>query len=316
MKPKLSVEQQIQHMKLNGIGFNIIPETEARDYLKNNTYYFKLKAYAKNYAKYQIGEKKGQYVNLEFAYLKDMSIIDMRLRHFILQASTDLEHAVKVRFLNDFNNSQDDGYELVKKYLAENPDVEDIIKSKKENSYTKDLAEKLCDEGFAIWNIIELLSLKDFLVLYRRFYEEYPDALQGINLYYPMQGVRKIRNAAAHNNCIINSLRKPYTGKISYNSKVDRFVNMVPNIGKTAKSNNKRNQVIYDFVTLLYLVDEVIESVGVKTRILSDAKDLFSTRMIEHAEYYSKESSITSAYEYVNKIVDFLYEKAYNNGVI
>ena len=92
MKDKLTVEQQIQHMRAKGIQFNIVSEEEAMGYLAKNTYYFKIKAYAKNYDKYRTTEKVGQYVNLEFAYLKDLAIIDMLLRHFILVTSVDLEH--------------------------------------------------------------------------------------------------------------------------------------------------------------------------------------------------------------------------------
>lgn len=316
MKEKLTILEQVNHMKSKGVTFNIMTEEDAASYLENNTYYFKIKSYAKNYAKYQYGDSVGNYVNLEFAYLKDLSIIDMHLRHFILKTAANIEHAMKVRFLRDFNNSTDDGYTLVRIFFREHPGLEEEICAKKGNSYTSDLIDKLQHEGFAIWNIVELLSLKDFLQLYNRFFEEYPDALSGHNWYYPMQGVRKLRNAAAHNNCIINSLRKPYTGKIRYNNKIDRFITQVPGIGKKSRSNNRSNQVIYDFITMLYLVDEIIASNEMKKAIFSEAYALFHSRMTKHAEYYSKESSITSAYSYVKKIVDFLYEKAYNSGDI
>ena len=316
MKKKLSVSEQIKHMKMKGICFDIISEADAADYLEHNNYYFKLKAYAKNYAKYQIGEKAGKYVNLEFAYLKDMAIIDMLLRQFIMEASTDIEHAVKVRFLSDFNSSPDDGYEYVNEYLKAYPDVLETIKKKKGNSYTNDLTEKLLAEGFAIWSIIELLSLKDCLKLYKGFYEKYPKALNGYNLYYPMQGVRKLRNAAAHNNCLINTLRKPYSGKNSYNSKVDRFIANTGAIGKKSRNTYKSNQVIYDFVTLLYMIDEVIYSPKMKQKIISELYELFHGRMVKHAEYYKKESAITGAYNYTCKIVDSMYEKNYNIDVI
>lgn len=314
-RPKLSVDGQIEHMKKKGITFDIIDEHEAAAYLENNTYYFKLKSYAKNYGVYQIGENKGQYVNLEFAYLKDLAIIDMHLRHFILTASIDLEHALKVRFLKDFNASPDDGYQLVKKYLSEYPDVISDIQQKKENSYTSELAEKLLEEGFAIWNIIELLSLKDFLVLYRRFYEEYPDSLTGSNYYYPMQAVRKLRNAAAHNNCLINSLRKPYAGLPRYNPYVNKLLTKI-SVSKESRRNNKSNQVIYDFITMLCLISEVIPNDKMRQKLLDNAHNLFSGRMLKNKDYYSKESSITSAYAFVNKVIDFLREKNYNSLVI
>lgn len=316
MKEKLTVEQQIEHMKSKGIQFNIVSENDAISYLTNNTYYFKIKAYAKNYDKYRTTEKAGQYVNLEFAYLKDLAIIDMLLRHFILKTSVDLEHTIKTRFLRDFNNSEDDGYYLVQKFLDENPLILDEIKRKKENSYTKDLSNKLLKDGFAIWNIIELLSLKDFLLLYQRFYAEYPNARTGHNLYYPMQAVRKLRNAAAHSNCLINTLRRPYSGKVSYNGKVDAFVKRISSIDKKSQRSNLSNQVVYDFVTMLYLVDEITDSSGVKKQTIKEIHDLVHGRMVKNADYYKKESAICSTYNFIKKIVDFLYEKTYTNRVI
>lgn len=316
MKEKLTVEQQIQHMKSRGVQFNIVSGEEAISYLTNNTYYFKIKAYAKNYDKYRTTEKAGQYVNLEFAYLKDLAIIDMLLRHYILKTSVDLEHTMKTRFLRDFNNSEDDGYHLVQMFLDENPSILDDIKRKKENSYTKDLSNKLLTDGFAIWNIIELLSLKDFLMLYQRFYMEYPNARTGHDLYYPMQGVRKLRNATAHSNCLINTLKRPYSGQVRYNSKVDAFVKKIGSIDKKSRSSNMSNQVVYDFVTMLYLVDEITESMGMKEQTIKELYDLVHGRMVKHADYYKKESAICSTYNFIKKIVDFLYEKTYTNKVI
>lgn len=316
MKEKLTVKEQIEHMKSKGIQFNIIDEKEAEQYLSENTYYFKLKSYAKNYDKYRSTEKQGQYVNLEFAYLKDLAIIDMHLRHFILKTSIDLEHTLKTRFLKDFNESEDNGYDLVEKFLSENHDIEERIKKKKDNSYTKDLANKLIKEGFAVWNIVELLSLKDFLRLYKRFYEEYPDSLNGHYMYYPMQGVRKLRNAAAHSNCLINSLRKPYSGNSRYNSKVNAFVKRISGMDKLSIKNNMSNQVVYDFVTMLYLVDDMVKSQQMKEKIITEIHDLIHGRMVRNAGYYKKESSIRSAYIFIQKIVDFLDAKTYNNKEI
>lgn len=312
MKKKLTVKEQIDHMKRKGIQFNIVTEDEAEIYLTNNTYYFKLKAYAKNYDKYRSEEKKGQYVNLEFAYLKDLSIIDMHLRHLILKISVDIEHALKTRFLRDFNQSNDNGYEAVKEFLEEYPEILDNIKLKSANSYVKDLADKLFEEEFAIWNIIELLSLKDFLRLYDFFYKKYSDALVGHNMYYPMQGVRKLRNAAAHSNCLINSLKKPYTGEIRYNNKVDRFIRNIQSIDKKSIKNNMKNQMIYDFVTMLYIIDDMVLSKDMKKTMIDDIYELIHGRMIRNADYYKKESSICSTYEFIKKVIDFLHNKIYN----
>lgn len=64
MRKKLTVNEQIEHMKSKGIQFNIISEKDAENYLNENTYYFKLKAYAKMFEKYKTGPNVGRYVNL------------------------------------------------------------------------------------------------------------------------------------------------------------------------------------------------------------------------------------------------------------
>ena len=88
-KPKLSLDEQIEHLKDKGILFNIMDESDAKKYLEQNNNYFKLTAYRKNYNKHPDGKNKGKYINLEFAYLVDMAIIDMRLRYQIVHMALD-----------------------------------------------------------------------------------------------------------------------------------------------------------------------------------------------------------------------------------
>lgn len=46
-KAKLTIDEQIQKMKSSGIMFNIFTEEQAKDFISNNTYYFKIKAFQK-----------------------------------------------------------------------------------------------------------------------------------------------------------------------------------------------------------------------------------------------------------------------------
>ena len=43
-KPRLSVQEQVEHMKSQGIQFQCMNELEAAEYLEESTYYFKIKA--------------------------------------------------------------------------------------------------------------------------------------------------------------------------------------------------------------------------------------------------------------------------------
>lgn len=117
---KLSIDEQITDMQGKGITFLYSSKEDAKRFLKYNTYYFKIKAYERNYDKYNATDKKGQYINLDFAYLKELSILDMYLRKTILSMALDIEHALKVQLLYDLSqNPLEDGYSIVNEYLGQ-----------------------------------------------------------------------------------------------------------------------------------------------------------------------------------------------------
>ena len=119
MKPLLTTEQLISHMRSKGITFNTISEDDAKVFLQKNNYYMKLASYRANYPKYLTGSRIGQYINLDFAYLKELSTIDMHLRYFIIQMCLDLEHALKVSLIAHVeNNPKEDGYELIRRFIG------------------------------------------------------------------------------------------------------------------------------------------------------------------------------------------------------
>ena len=61
-KKKFSVDEQLSHLRQKGITFTYCSEEAARDYLQNNTYFFKIRAYRKNYPKHADGKEKGKYI--------------------------------------------------------------------------------------------------------------------------------------------------------------------------------------------------------------------------------------------------------------
>ena len=165
-KDKLTVDSQIAHMKSNGITFNIVNEEEAKEFLLYNNYYFKIKSYAKNYDKYLEGDNKGKYINLDFAYIKELSTIDMYIRQFVMKITLSIEHFLKTQMLRDFmGNDQEDGYSIIEEFIDEFPGIRRNIDMKQSNSACTDLITKYND-SFAIWNIVEVLSFGDFIKLY------------------------------------------------------------------------------------------------------------------------------------------------------
>ena len=75
MKLLKTSDELISHMKIKGIKFDIVKE-EAKIFLQNNNYYMKLASYRANYDN---RKSNGEYINLDFAYLRELSTIDMHL---------------------------------------------------------------------------------------------------------------------------------------------------------------------------------------------------------------------------------------------
>ena len=316
-KKKLNVTEQIEHMKGKGIKFNIEDELFAKDYLTNNTYYFKLKAYEKLYNKSPSGENKDKYINLEFAYLRDLATIDSLLRKRILSVAIDIEHYLKVKLLYDFNFSPEDGYELIEALKALNPEhFEKEIETKLYGRTCSDLVLKYKDD-FAVWNFVEIISFKDFCDLYALFYsrnaeqfctkKKNKDNFKG-EFYYFMNPVRLLRNAAAHNNCLLIGLNKSPDKAFNFEHKVSTFLG---NAGMKNTSLNKQlsKPIIHDFCVLLFLFSRVAPQKS-QYYTFKDLKKLFEERIFKHKEYYDNNALITSAFQFMYKVVIIFYEIA------
>lgn len=305
-KKKLTIEEQINHMKKNnGIKFTLMNENEAIHFLKNNNYYFKIKAYAKNYEKYITGENAGKYINLEFAYLVELSKIDMYFRRIILKMTLDIEHFLKLRLLGDFEgNNLEDGYTIVNELFEKDSRIKKGINVKSKNSACTDLVLKYKD-NFAIWNIVEVLSFNDFIKLYQLYYGKYKNKDSMENSLWP---VRLLRNAAAHNSCLLNSLRIPYNYKIRPNKSVINYLSKIDGISRTIRNTKMKNPIMHDFIVTLYVFNNMISSKKIKKATMIELKDLVDIRMPKNKGYFEKNQVLTSHYNFAKIIIDYFYD--------
>jgi len=176
LKPQLTPKEQIEHLKKKGVKFNYISEDEAIKYLSDNNNYFKLRAYRKSFEKYTEGENKGKYIDLDFAMLKDLAIIDMRFRYTLLLMSLDIEHFEKVRLLKYISESSDDGYNIVDSYLSELKKTEadtsndkmpytslmNEIHRNKDSEYCGGMISKY-DTHYPVWAFVEIIPFGSFI---------------------------------------------------------------------------------------------------------------------------------------------------------
>ncbi len=303
-KRLLSIDDLIHHMKVGkGIRFDIVSEEEAKHFLCKHNYYFKLASYRKNYNKAPLGINKGKYINLDFAYLKDLSTIDYELRYLILQMCLDIEHALKTILLNDIEkNPAEDGYNIVSLWDA-NLRYRAHINSYLNNSYHFDLIKY--SPEYPVWVIFELISFGE-LCKFIEFYEhQYPKRLPFD--YKALFPVRNLRNAAAHNACLINDVRAKSQSKP--NPEFLKFVQSIPSISKRLRQNKLANRPLHDFSCLLWLYPKIVHSEPMRKQKCKDIRAILQ-RMQKHKEYYSKNAALVTTYKFIAKLF-YAIEKNY-----
>lgn len=309
-KKKLSVNELICHMKHKGITFTIMNEQEAKHFLQEHNYYFKLASYRGNYSKYQRGPHIGKYENLDFAYLKELSTIDMHLRYLILQMCLDIEHQLKVMLLNDIEQNPDEnGYSIVKKFDSNQRCRQKILKQAPA-SYAHDLIEKYhTNPDFPVWVLLELISFGDLCNLYRTYTELYPK--RKLPKHSLLNPIRNLRNAAAHSNCLIYKLkvsanRKTRPQKRNIND-ISNIVAQISTISRSSRKNYLQIIPIHDFAVLLYWYHRFVKSEGLQKKRRKELYHLFYRRMPEHHEYFSQNNYIRHAYIFTLKLVKYFF---------
>ena len=220
LKPMLTTSEMIEHLKEKNIKFEQMSEKEASKYLEDNNNYFNLTAYKNNFEKKYINKKfVDEYVDLDFAYLKDLSIIDFKLRLLLFDMIVDIEHYLKLKILRLIKNiPNEDGHTVVNKYLDN--DYNDPVNPKKlHNSILKkvgnvyyqrifskyDMDENKRLEDIPMWEFLEIITFGELVKFYEFFIKEYNINYEYQSIYI-LSEIKKLRNAVAHNSNILADL--------------------------------------------------------------------------------------------------------------
>lgn len=306
-KPKLSIREQIEYMKTRkGIAFHALSENDAEEFLKRNNYFFRIKAYAKNYERYE----SGRYINLDFGYLKELSILDMHFRKIILEMTINIEHYLKMQLLNHFEkNAAEDGYSIVEEFFLACPKVKDkLLQQQNSSGYSRDLLSKY-GTNFALWNIIEVLTFGDFENLYKTYFRKYPSKDDMSKFLW---SCRIMRNASAHNNCLLNTLKKAYgQDRFQINRELNQFIaEHCPSITKDSRTKKLQNPVIHDFLIVVHLFAKIVTSPSIYEKTLSTLHGLTHRRCLRNRGYFKTNTDISSSYLFLRVVLDFYYKGA------
>lgn len=368
-KPMLDTPEMIEDLKRKGIKFGFMSEADAAEFLEQNTNYFKLRAYRKNFETASSGPRKGQYLDLDFAALRDLSTLDMRLRYILIHMCLDIEHSIKVRIIRTVQRyDKTDAYEMVDAYIGDmqtrrfsDPNADDyqrgLFNIKKDDVYRRDLAEKY-KESCPVWVLSEIVHFGELLELYAfaqcRYVccecetsqqKQLPEICtristdkQGAFRAYKLantknslplcprirkieqddrllQDVRRIRNASAHNSCILNDLRVPNgsgtedgtASPILMNALQGILPELQARIPKiTSKGINKmmKNLRIRQCLSTIYAHKLYVGSSSMVDHRWNELKELTNVRMYKHPEYYTRCTPVVNFFEFLRETVD------------
>ena len=319
IKSMMKIVELVPYMKEKNIKFEKCSENDAIKYLTENNNYYNVIAYKNNFVKYQCGEFKGKYIDLDFAYLRDLAIIDYRTRLLLFKMIIDIEHYLKIRILNTIENiDEEDGYKIVNLYLEKDYNdlkfpkkVHDSIRKKVSNEYYKkifskyDIDEDKKIENIPIWEFLEIITFGELVNFFEFYTREYN--LDDNKYVFILREINKLRNAVAHNSCVLSELDK----KDNLHRVDTLIINYLKEcgIGKENRNNKLANSRIRQITYTLYMFNIIVSSEGVINNVKHDITKLFYGRIILNNKYYTNNGLLKSIYSYFDKIIEKNYKE-------
>lgn len=267
-KPLLSIDEQIEHLKSKGVTFNLCPEEEARHYLSDRTYFFKIAAFRTLFDKRVGGDRDGQYIDLDFEYLKVLASFDRTLRYALLPLTLDVEHAAKTKLLKIVTERQDeDGYSITRDYMLEHLNHNE--RRRREGEISRLESDAFCGglvrkygkpEDMPVWVFLEVISFGTFVSFYLFCGERWGDrSIQ--EEHYMLRQAQFIRNACAHSSNLINGFRES-SGDIVTSASVAKALAKT-GLSHRVRTSKMRNSRLKQMTTLLFLHSQlVVEGTG------------------------------------------------------
>lgn len=319
---KLDFKNQVGYLKKDkNVKFNYISEKEAEILLEKTNFYYKLTCYKYNFMK----DSNGKYIDLDFANLYDLSILDMRLRHVLSKLCLDIEHTLKTSLIRDITSSTEDGYSIVSefnqfeknKYIADQnlkiqafraqgrtynsrqyKDIQKMIlwRVNDKNDYDYQMSNSHSSNimNVPIWILLEkmdyghLIKFINFYVAERKSnYTHYKLANELLIM------TKRIRNASSHNRPILmNIANKSHSGSLVVSQDIKMKLNDL-NIAKKNTNEYNRNidllehTKVHDIFCIYVLYKEYMNSPKIIYARKKELKSLMY-RITLNKRYYAQ----------------------------
>jgi len=228
----------------------------------------------------------------------------------LLDMCLDVEHDTRIRIIQAIEKDPSaDGYRIVQDFIHdEEINIQDMLATLSGSPYCKDIIAKY-GKNLPVWAFVEILQFKDLTRLFFYVSKCYSDKNM-IKQFYMLQEIRKLRNACAHSNCIINDLKSQSTSSYRPQHELILALNKIP-INQKLRQRKLSNDRIRQITTLLYYYSQYIRSHGLYRYHCKQLHETFVRRPSEHPDYYQNTEQIRSFFDYILKLLD----KWYQNGI-
>jgi len=300
--PKLPADMQVKRLKAQGVTFAFMTEREAIHYLETNHNCFRLQAFERPFSR----RADGSFVELDFGCLRDLYIVDARLRQVLLSMCMDVEQYAKVHLMKAFDLSLEDGYAVVADFEAENgAKVRAAYQAAQKDPARSALLAR--DVGsMPIWTFIELIDFS----LFTRFFDFFAWHLHDQELIdesFRLMTVAQLRDSLVKNQPLLSDLSGKATHKPNYS--VMRALGGLP-ISKSARKRKMGCEGLRRTVTLLYAYASLVPMSDMRADLEASLHSL-SLRAKRHLHFYEGTPQLHSSLVFLCSCVDNLFPKRY-----
>ena len=269
LRPMPTPEEHVDLLKTKGVTFKRCDEKFAMEALSNRNTYLHITAFRKMFQRYESGEKRGLYVNLDFADLLYLDGLDAEVRRTFQLVSSDIERTAKTQLIAKIaNHIDEDGYGILADFTESQSkryreSINRDLKARADSSgradvYLGPLIEHYRSE-MPIWVFLEVVPFGTLLAFMLFCADRWNDKELRV-LHYALTDVKAVRNCCSHGACMINGLGSEQRTPFATSSFVFDWLSSrgIKNSGaRRAKLANRRVQQL---VTTVAVFDQSVKS--------------------------------------------------------
>ena len=310
-KCALSLEQQICHMKRQGVSFELMSESNAVEYLRAHNNYFRVRSYRTGFNRTTQIDGTRRFDRLDFGMLVDLAEIDALLRSTMLSITLDVERVEKLLLLESFTLDGEDAYEIPKAFLAEQANeprglkIDALEERRLKDAYARGLIRRYSNTGYPLWAFLELITFGDLVHLCHFCADNY-GYNEPLGDKKTLMFVKELRNACAHGSCILNDVAPQDEGVFRSPPAVGEMLSRIDAIGRDQRRQKMKNSRIQQIVTSMYAHSRIPEN-----KMFNERKaelQTFFERAVLHSDYYlSNNDSLFSTLVFLRNVYEYLY---------